>query len=91
LGARIVCKRAFELTTLRTVQSLVVSDKSAVDASLQFLDDHRILVDPACGAALAAIYKRAPVLECYQKVLVIVCGGAGVTVSNLETLARTLL
>jgi L-serine/L-threonine ammonia-lyase len=90
LGARMVCARAFELTRLRTIHSWVVSDKSAVDASLHFLDDHRILVEPACGAALAAIYERVPLIAGYQRILVIVCGGAGVTVNHLETLARTL-
>lgn len=90
LGARMVCARAFELTRLRTIHSLVVSDQSAVAASLRFLDDHRILVEPACGAALAAIYERVALIDRYQEILVIVCGGAGVTVSNLETLARRL-
>jgi L-serine/L-threonine ammonia-lyase len=90
LGARAVCARAYELTTQRQIHSLVVSDKSAVDASLKFLDDHRMLVEPACGAALATIYERASFLEDYHDVLVIVCGGAGVTVDNLENWARTL-
>jgi L-serine/L-threonine ammonia-lyase len=91
LGARAVCAKAFELTTQRQIDSMVVTDKSAVAASLKFLDDHRILVEPACGAALAAIYDRATLLERHQEILVIVCGGAGVTVKNLESWARTLV
>jgi L-serine/L-threonine ammonia-lyase len=90
LGARAVCSRAFELTRQRPIDSMVVSDKSAVDASLKFLNDHRILVEPACGAALAAIYDHPSLLGLYRQILVIVCGGAGVTVNHLETWARTL-
>jgi L-serine/L-threonine ammonia-lyase len=90
LGARAVCARAFDLTRQQRIHSIVVSDKAAVDASLKFLDDHRILVEPACGAALAAIYERSSLLESYRSALVIVCGGVGVTVNNLETWAQTL-
>jgi L-serine/L-threonine ammonia-lyase len=83
LGARAVCARAFELTTQRRVDSMVVSDQAATEASVRFLEDHRVLVEPACGAALAVVYERSPCLEGYREILVIVCGGAGVSPTSL--------
>ncbi len=54
-------------------------------------DDHRILVPPACGAALAAIYSGTiPELQVAGKlpqklddIVVIVCGGSGVNVDTI--------
>ena len=76
LGAKMVCERAFDLTRTHSIRPAVVSDKAALNACEQFLTDHRILVEPACGAALALAYDRSPVLSDYQKILFIVCGGA---------------
>lgn len=84
LGARQVCQQAFALSQGGRVHSLLVSDKEAVAACSRFLDDHRILVEPACGAALAVAYAGAPALTAYAKVLIIVCGGATATADNLR-------
>ena len=56
-------------------------------------DDHRVLVPPACGAALAALYSPS-VLEKVRSagklphplknVVVIVCGGSGVNLKIIE-------
>ena len=83
LGARRVCEQAFRLSETQDVRSIVVSDQAAVSACQRFLDDHRILVEPACGASLAVLYDRAPELERFHSVLVIVCGGATVTAEQL--------
>ena len=53
LGAKQVCQQAFELSQQRPIHSHVVTDAQALDACERFLLDHRILVEPACGAALA--------------------------------------
>jgi L-serine/L-threonine ammonia-lyase len=84
LGARQVCARAFEWTRQHPIHSVVVSDAAAVRACLRFLHDHRILVEPACGAALAAVYDHTPQLTAHQNILVIVCGGATATVEQLQ-------
>jgi L-serine/L-threonine ammonia-lyase len=84
LGARQVCQQAFALSQSGRVRSLLVSDIEAVTACNRFLDDHRLLVEPACGAALAVAYAGAPALTACPKVLVIVCGGATATVDNLR-------
>ncbi|PWC39585.1 pyridoxal-phosphate dependent enzyme [Azospirillum sp. TSO35-2] len=84
LGARQVCARAFEFAAAHPVVSVVVSDGEAVQACLGFLDDHRVLVEPACGASLALAYRRHAALQPFEKVLVIVCGGATATVETLQ-------
>ena len=84
LGARRVAPRALELARAHPIISHVVSDRAAVDACLRFADDHRVLVEPACGAALAAGYARAAPLHQRAPVVFIVCGGAGVNRELLE-------
>lgn len=84
LGARKVAKAAYDWYHWHEVVSHVVSDKAALEACLHFSTDHRLLVEPACGASLALLYNPIEFLMDKQNILVIVCGGAGVTVSQLE-------
>ncbi|WP_267555296.1 pyridoxal-phosphate dependent enzyme, partial [Rhizobium rhizogenes] len=84
LGARKVCQRAFEITRNRPVDCVVVDDRAAVNACMRFLDDHRTLVEPACGAALAVAYAHADRLARFEQVLMIVCGGATATLAQLQ-------
>jgi L-serine/L-threonine ammonia-lyase len=84
LGARQVCNRAFELSQSGKVHSVLVSDKQAVAACTRFLDDHRLLVEPACGAALAVAYDLPDALAAFEKILIIVCGGATASTDNLR-------
>jgi L-serine/L-threonine ammonia-lyase len=79
LGARTVAPNALAWTRRHHIIPWTVTDREAVDACLRFADDHRVLVEPACGAALAPIYGQAEPLMGRDPVLVIVCGGAGVT------------
>jgi L-serine/L-threonine ammonia-lyase len=88
LGARRVSDRAFEWTRRHPVLSAVVRDEEAVRACLDFADDHRIVVEPACGAALAvAIGRSLPALREAADVLVIVCGGVCATHAQLRAWA----
>lgn len=84
LGARRVAEQAFAWTTQHPVRSVVVSDRQAIEGCLRFMDDHRIVVEPACGAALAVLYSHPRELAGYRQVLVIVCGGATASVSQLQ-------
>ncbi|EHJ93290.1 L-serine dehydratase/L-threonine deaminase [Vreelandella boliviensis LC1] len=54
----------------------------------RFLDDHCLLVEPACGAGLAAAYENAPELENFSNILVVVCGGATSTINQLRELRK---
>ncbi len=87
LGARRVSQQALDLTRRHRVRSVVVSDEAAVAACMRFMDDHRIVVEPACGASLAAVYDKADVLAGCARVLVIVCGGVTATVAQLHAWA----
>ncbi|MFT7625278.1 MAG: L-serine/L-threonine ammonia-lyase [Myxococcota bacterium] len=79
LGARTVATEAYAWTQKHDVRSVRVQDESAVSACDRFAEDHRFLVEVACGSALSVVYDRAPALvECTGAVLVVVCGGAGV-------------
>ena len=84
LGARKVAGQAFALAQQHPVRSIVVADAEAVLACLRFMDDQRVVVEPACGASLAVAYDAANALGGYSKVLVIVCGGVTATVGQLQ-------
>jgi L-serine/L-threonine ammonia-lyase len=87
LGARRVSGQALALTRRHPVRSVVVSDAAAVAACMRFMDDHRVVVEPACGASLAAVYDHHRALAGCARVLVIVCGGVTATVAQLHAWA----
>ena len=90
LGAKKVAKAAYDWCHRHEVVSHVVSDSEAIDACLKFSSDHRILVEPACGASLSALYHPVNFLKDRDCILMIVCGGAGVTISQLEAWKQEL-
>jgi L-serine/L-threonine ammonia-lyase len=84
LGAKKVAERAFEILNEHKIMSHVVTDKDAVNACCRFLEDHRIMVEPACGASLSVVYNACDDLKNKKDIVVIVCGGVGVTMDQLE-------
>lgn len=84
LGARRVADAALKWTRKHAVQSVVVSDDSAVRACLEFANRQRILVEPACGAGLSLIYEGAACLAQAARILVVVCGGISVDIEQLN-------
>jgi L-serine/L-threonine ammonia-lyase len=69
------------------VREVICTDQQAVDACWEFARDHRLLVEPACGAALATVYSK----DFHEKldgiegpIVVEVCGGNGVTIELLQ-------
>jgi L-serine/L-threonine ammonia-lyase len=90
LGALQVCEQALAWSTRHPLLSMVVSDRAAVTACQRFVADHRIVTEPACGASLAVVYDRAPEIERFDSALVIVCGGAGVSVQQLQRWSNEL-
>lgn len=86
LGAKQVCEAAFALRQTHDLRCHVVTDRDALSACEQFLLDHRLLVEPACGAALAGVYLSRPeILRGVESPLVIVCGGATATYAQIQT------
>lgn len=73
LGAKRVAEQALACTRRQPVHSHLVSDRAALQACERFLQDHRLLVEPACGAALALAYDASAMAR-YPNVLVVVCG-----------------
>jgi L-serine/L-threonine ammonia-lyase len=88
LGARQVCEQAFIWSKKHPITSLVVSDQTALSACDRFLADHRVVVEPACGASLATVYDGVPALDVFNSILVVVCGGATTTVEQLQQWTR---
>eukprot|EP00731_Ephydatia_muelleri_P037915 Em0598g2a len=97
LGAKRVSKRSYEWLSLHPILSHVVTDKEAVTASIKFADDHRMLVSPACGAALAAVYgaiisdlqKAHKLPMSLSNVVVVVCGGNEVSLDLIQSWKET--
>ncbi|XP_012607696.2 serine dehydratase-like [Microcebus murinus] len=98
LGAKTVAARALECTQECQILSEVVGDAEAVSAVQRFLDDERMLVQPACGAALAAVYSgllgrlqaEGRLQPGLTSVVVIVCGGSGIDSRGLQALKTQL-
>ncbi len=81
LGARRVAAEALERARSHPTITVQVSDAEATAACVRFVDAQRVLVEPACGAALAAVDRHA---RAYRRVLVEVCGGMGVSLDLLR-------
>ncbi|XP_029332764.1 serine dehydratase-like isoform X2 [Mus caroli] len=94
LGAKTVAARTLECAKECEVLSEVVEDREAVSAVQRFLDDERMLVEPACGAALASIYSgilwrlqaEGRLSSTLASVVVIVCGGNNISSQQLQEL-----
>jgi L-serine/L-threonine ammonia-lyase len=83
LGARTVTPEALAVTRTHPVTCVTVTDAQAVAACLKFADAHRVLVEPACGAALAVLEAYPELMRPISRPLVEICGGIGVTLARL--------
>lgn len=90
LGAKQPCDEAVRRAQRHPVQSLVVSDAQAVAAAVRLMDDHRLVVEPACGAALAALAEGHPLLDAARSIAVVVCGGVTTPDTELRALHARL-
>jgi len=72
------------------LKSLVVSDEQALRATIRFANEYRHLVEPACGAALAAIHHTPSILPDDSTIVVEVCGGAVVDLPAISKWASDL-
>ncbi|XP_078523271.1 L-serine dehydratase/L-threonine deaminase-like [Lissotriton helveticus] len=98
LGAKTVGLQTLKVAQTHPVFSEVVTDQEAVLAVERFVDDEKILVEPACGAALAVVYSN--VVQRLQKegklmaelgpVVIVVCGGNNITLGQLARLKEQL-
>ncbi|KAL4701279.1 hypothetical protein H8959_015283 [Pygathrix nigripes] len=98
LGVKTVGAQALKLFQEHPIFSEVISDQEAVAAIEKFVDDEKILVEPACGAALAAVYSH--VIQKLQRegnlqaplpsLVVIICGGSNISLAQLRALKEQL-
>lgn len=79
LGAKRICKQLFEYSQTYPISPITVTDHQAVLACQKFLNNHRMLIEPASGAALSVIYDQHQELQQHKSILVIVCGGIGIS------------
>eukprot|EP00117_Sycon_ciliatum_P016802 scpid91314/ scgid2567/ Serine dehydratase-like; L-serine deaminase; L-serine dehydratase/L-threonine deaminase; L-threonine dehydratase; Serine dehydratase 2 len=93
LGSKAVCQEAVDWCSRHSrLHSVVIEDKETIEACTRFADEHRMLVEPACGAALSAVYgdclkqlQQDSVLPAYfSSIVVIVCGGNSISTRMLE-------
>lgn len=95
LGAKRVASRAFDAACVQPTVPMVVTDREAVHACLTFLEATGIVVEPACGAALAPLYldgMRGAVRDALggadANLVVVVCGGTTTDAAMLERMLR---
>ncbi|KAK4474193.1 hypothetical protein MN116_003491 [Schistosoma mekongi] len=55
LSALVLAQRTWNLAQCHSTGAVTCTDAEAVDGVKRFLDDHGMLVDPACGAALSTL------------------------------------
>lgn len=87
LGSPTACQQAFDAATQGEIQviSEVFTDQEVVQTMQSFLDDHRVLVEPACAAALSVLYHRAESLATDGRpIAAVVCGGSGLNTEILN-------
>uniref|UniRef100_A0A668ALM1 L-serine deaminase n=1 Tax=Myripristis murdjan TaxID=586833 RepID=A0A668ALM1_9TELE len=98
LGLTRVSAQTLKLVGEHTVFSELVTDQEAVKAVERFVDDEKILVEPACGAALAAVYcdiikrlqKEGKLAQHLGPVVIVVCGGNNISMEQLSRLKEQL-
>nr|CAB3265925.1 L-serine dehydratase/L-threonine deaminase-like [Phallusia mammillata] len=92
LGAKTVCQGTLEVAKEHPIIACTVTDKDTVKSMSTFLDDEKVLVEPACAASFAVLYngqinklmQERVELKNVKKVAVIVCGGTQITIGQLN-------
>lgn len=89
LGARQVCPQVLTVSNQQTLVPVLAQDDQTLAACRWLLDTHQLLVEPACGAALAPLVcptpeqaKHVDALP-HGPVVVIICGGVGLDAQTL--------
>jgi len=88
LGAMKVAKVALEMSDSYNVIPYLVTDAEAAMACVKLANDHKIIIEVACGAAVAPAYfdrlqQLVPSLDAASRVVVVACGGSNVSLEKL--------
>lgn len=89
LGARTVCKQAFEYGLRDNVSTVVLSDADAIRACRRFADEEHYVVELACGVCPALIYngqlrEHIPGFNENSTVVIVVCGGSNMSYDIMD-------
>ena len=82
LGARKTEPFIFESLKRLVTHSLIVDDKNAVISLLEFLDNEKILIEPATSCTIAAAFQNPEIFK-NKKVVFIICG-SNVSMEEVE-------
>lgn len=83
LGSTWVPQRALDFAKQYNVRSVLVSDEQALDECRNFARTNNMIIEPACGATLAAMSQGHIKEE--GPILAVVCGGSLFSVEDLVT------
>ncbi|KAM3478330.1 hypothetical protein MY5147_002245 [Beauveria neobassiana] len=89
LGARRVCRQAFEYGLRDNVSTAVLSDAEAIRACRRFADEEHFVVELACGVCPALIYNgqikdHIPGFNENSTVVIVVCGGSNMSYEIMD-------
>ncbi len=73
LGAKKTTPFIFETISRQVDKCVVVSDRQAVSALFRYLDEEKILIEPASSCSIAAVIENKDYLK-EKKVVIVVCG-----------------
>jgi len=75
LGVRQIAAHLFEWTQEHDIKVVVIKDEDAETGAREFAKDKRIMMELSAGAALSIAYTNHSIIQDYETVLVIACGG----------------
>ena len=80
LGALQCSPSALEMSRAHPTDVCTVSDEEALGACAPLLNEHRLLVEPACGAAIATLTaaRYRHLFDKHESVVVVVCARSGI-------------
>ena len=90
LGSPYLSSKSFENYKLHATHLGLIDDLDAVQGSIDLYDKFNYLVEPACGASVATVFRKQDLLKNFGElkpddiVIIIVCGGAGINEDLIE-------
>jgi L-serine/L-threonine ammonia-lyase len=84
IGVKQVAQQLFDWRLKHEIKAVVVTDDEAEQGARAFAQDKRILVELSAGAALSLVYTHHDIIQPYQNIVVVVCGGVNTRFFNLE-------
>lgn len=89
LGATRVTAKTLEYAQRENVKSVVLEDHEAAEGCVMLADEERVMVELACGVNVGLLLKGriervlGRTVDKEERLVVVVCGGSGVTVEML--------